>query len=52
MATSGNQDFVGVLDKPAIEAELARLRAADKEREKAHNQKFKGIFFLPLLCYC
>ncbi|EKM58357.1 uncharacterized protein PHACADRAFT_252612 [Phanerochaete carnosa HHB-10118-sp] len=30
-------------DKPAIEAELARLRAADKEREKKHNQKFKGF---------
>lgn len=30
-------------DKPAIEAELARLRAADKERERKHNQKFKGF---------
>ncbi|KAI0342797.1 TPR-like protein [Trametopsis cervina] len=30
-------------DGPAIRAELARLRAADKVREKAHNQKFKGF---------
>ncbi|KZT73026.1 TPR-like protein [Daedalea quercina L-15889] len=30
-------------DAPAINAELARLRAMDKEREKAHNQKFKGF---------
>ncbi|GJE88723.1 TPR-like protein [Phanerochaete sordida] len=30
-------------DKPSIEAELARLRALDKEREKKHNKKFKGF---------
>ena len=30
-------------EKVTIEAELARLRAADKEREKVHNQKFKGM---------
>ncbi|KAI0950989.1 hypothetical protein AcW1_008149 [Taiwanofungus camphoratus] len=30
-------------DAPAINAELTRLRAIDKEREKAHNQKFKGF---------
>ncbi|EPT01425.1 hypothetical protein FOMPIDRAFT_1120590 [Fomitopsis schrenkii] len=29
-------------DAPAINAELTRLRAMDKEREKAQNQKFKG----------
>ncbi|KAI0734329.1 hypothetical protein C8Q72DRAFT_808955 [Fomitopsis betulina] len=29
-------------DAPAINAELTRLRAIDKEREKTHNQKFKG----------
>ena len=33
-------------DSPAIKAELARLRAADKEREKVHNQKFKGMSLL------
>lgn len=31
-----------ILDAPAINAELTRLRAMDKEREKAQNQKFKG----------
>ncbi|KAI0690150.1 hypothetical protein BC835DRAFT_1407601 [Cytidiella melzeri] len=30
-------------DGPVIQAELTRLRAADKVREKAHNQKFKGF---------
>lgn len=30
------------VDGPSIEAELSRLRAAEKVREKAHNQKFKG----------
>ncbi|KAH9928270.1 uncharacterized protein B0H18DRAFT_1000553 [Fomitopsis serialis] len=30
-------------DAPAINAEFARLRAMDKEREKVHNQKFKGF---------
>lgn len=30
-------------DAPAINAELTRLRTMDKEREKAHNQKFKGF---------
>ncbi|PCH42203.1 TPR-like protein [Wolfiporia cocos MD-104 SS10] len=30
-------------DAPAINAELARLRAVDKEREKAHNQKLRGF---------
>lgn len=29
-------------EKATIDAELARLRAADKEREKVHNQKFRG----------
>lgn len=31
-----------IIDALAINAELARLRAMDKEREKVHNQKFKG----------
>ncbi|KIP07638.1 hypothetical protein PHLGIDRAFT_19134 [Phlebiopsis gigantea 11061_1 CR5-6] len=30
-------------NKTAIEAELTRLRAADKERERVHNKKFKGF---------
>jgi len=30
-------------DAAAINAELTRIRAADKEREKKHNQKFKGF---------
>ena len=29
-------------DAAAIKAEHDRLRAIDKEREKKHNQKFKG----------
>ncbi|KIM24390.1 hypothetical protein M408DRAFT_34382, partial [Serendipita vermifera MAFF 305830] len=29
--------------KAAITAEIARIKAADKEREKKHNQKFKGF---------
>ena len=32
-------------DAPAIRVELDRLRAMDKEREKQHNQKFKGAPF-------
>ena len=35
------------IDKAAVEAELTKLRAADKERERVHNQKFKGIY-LPI----
>lgn len=31
-------------DEPAAKAELARLRAMDKERERKHNQKLKGSF--------
>jgi len=30
-------------DAAAVNAELSRIRAADKEREKKHNQKFKGF---------
>ncbi|THG96237.1 hypothetical protein EW026_g5565 [Hermanssonia centrifuga] len=30
-------------DIPTIDAELTRLRAMDKEREKVHNKKFKGF---------
>jgi len=29
--------------KAAITAEIARIKAADREREKKHNQKFKGF---------
>jgi len=29
-------------DAATINAELARIRAEDKEREKTHNKKFKG----------
>lgn len=32
-------------DSAAVNAELTRLRAIDREREKAHNQKFKGMLF-------
>lgn len=31
-----------ILDSAAIQAELTRLRLANKEREKIHNQKLKG----------
>ena len=31
-------------DAPAATAELKRLRAIDKEREKVHNQKMRGMF--------
>lgn len=30
------------LDAASIKTELERLRAMDREREKKHNQKFKG----------
>lgn len=30
-------------DKASITAEIARIKAVDKEREKKHNQKFKGF---------
>jgi len=30
-------------DATVINAEIARIRAEDKQREKAHNQKFKGF---------
>ncbi|CAL1716651.1 unnamed protein product [Somion occarium] len=30
-------------DAASVKAELERLRALDKEREKKHNQKFKGF---------
>lgn len=31
-------------DAPAATAELKRLRAIDKEREKVHNQKMRGMY--------
>lgn len=31
-------------DAPAATAELKRLRAIDKEREKVHNQKLRGMY--------
>ncbi|OBZ72158.1 Tetratricopeptide repeat protein 9C [Grifola frondosa] len=31
------------IDAPICNAELARLRAIDKERERVHNQKLKGF---------
>ncbi|KAG8771289.1 hypothetical protein FRC15_003528, partial [Serendipita sp. 397] len=31
------------VDKAGISAEIARIKVADKEREKKHNQKFKGF---------
>ena len=36
-------------DGPAVDAELARLRIVDNERERVHKQKLKGILplFLP-----
>lgn len=40
---STSADFPCHADAPTLNAELARLRAVDKEREKAHNQKFKGM---------
>lgn len=30
-------------DAPVATTELKRLRAIDKEREKVHNQKLKGM---------
>ncbi|KAI0319226.1 hypothetical protein OF83DRAFT_1055364 [Amylostereum chailletii] len=36
-------------DAAAANAELTRLRAIDKERERKHNQKLKGAFDRPLL---
>jgi hypothetical protein len=33
----------GGKEKAMITAEIARIKAADKEREKKHNQKFKGF---------
>lgn len=30
-------------DQASINAEIARVKAADREREKKHNQKFKGF---------
>ena len=32
------------LDAPAAQAELARLRALDKQREKKTNNKMKGVW--------
>jgi hypothetical protein len=32
-----------ISDAPAATAELKRLRAIDKERERVHNQKLKGM---------
>lgn len=39
-------------DAVAINAELARIRAADKEREKKHNQKFKGEVYFSACFVC
>ena len=39
-------------DAPAATAELKRLRTIDKEREKVHNQKMRGMFALGLVQCC
>ena len=31
-------------EAPLVDAELARQRAADRERQKAHDQKLRGMF--------
>jgi hypothetical protein len=31
-------------DAPAANAELKRLRVIDKEKEKVHNQKLRGMY--------
>lgn len=38
-----------ILDAPAADAELTRLRAIDNEREKASRQKMKGERFVTFL---
>ena len=35
-------------DAPAANAELKRLRAIDKEKEKVHNQKLRGMYVYEL----
>jgi tetratricopeptide (TPR) repeat protein len=39
-------------DAPAATAELKRLRAIDKEREKVHNQKMRGMYIHGLAKCC
>lgn len=34
------------IDGPIIQAELTRLRAAEKVREKEYNKRFKGMYIL------
>ena len=31
-----------ITEAPLVDAELARQRAADRERQKAHDQKLRG----------
>ena len=33
-----------ITEAPLVDAELARQRAADRERQKAHDQKLRGMF--------
>jgi len=39
-------------DAPAATTELKRLRAIDKEREKVHNQKMRGMYIHGLAKRC
>ncbi len=39
-------------DAPAAAAELKRLRAIDKERERVHNQKLRGMYIYDLTKCC
>jgi len=40
--------IVPILDAPGATAEIARLRAIDQVREKAHKQKLKGLSLPPV----
>jgi hypothetical protein len=40
--------IVPILDAPGATAEVARLRAIDQAREKAHKQKLKGLSLPPI----
>lgn len=33
-----------ITEAPLVDAELARQRIADRERQKAHDQKLRGMF--------
>lgn len=41
-----------ITEAPLVDAELARQRVVDRERQKAHDQKLRGMFCPSCAFFC